>query len=149
MKRLKTELNALVNRGVDRHLRLAVTGLSRSGKTAFITAIVNQLLNVHAGARLPLLSAVREERLLGVKRVPQRDFGIPRFTYDEGILQLYGNPPVWPRRRAASVRFDWHCAIVQTIRCCAILKIPQHCIWRSWIILVNGYSICPCWLRII
>ncbi|PCR01724.1 hypothetical protein CQA48_26775 [Klebsiella pneumoniae] len=37
MKRLKTELNALVNRGVDRHLRLAVTGLSRSGKTAFIT----------------------------------------------------------------------------------------------------------------
>nr|WP_264300080.1 hypothetical protein [Klebsiella variicola] len=28
MKRLKTELNALVNRGVDRHLRLAVTGLS-------------------------------------------------------------------------------------------------------------------------
>lgn len=77
MKRLKTELNALVNRGVDRHLRLAVTGLSRSGKTAFITAMVNQLLNVHAGARLPLLSAVREERLLGVKRVPQRDFGIP------------------------------------------------------------------------
>ncbi len=64
MKRLKNELNA-VNRGVDRHLRLAVTGLSRSGKTAFITAMVNQLLNIHAGARLPLLSAVREERLLG------------------------------------------------------------------------------------
>jgi predicted YcjX-like family ATPase len=61
MKRLKNELNSLVNRGVDRHLRLAVTGLSRSGKTAFITAMVNQLLNLHAG-RLPLLSAVREER---------------------------------------------------------------------------------------
>ncbi len=89
MKRLKNELNALVNRGVDRHLRLAVTGLSRSGKTAFITAMVNQLLNIHAGARLPLLSAVREERLLGVKRIPQRDFGIPRFTYDEGLAQDY------------------------------------------------------------
>ncbi len=134
MKRLKTELNALVNRGVDRHLRLAVTGLSRSGKTAFITAMVNQLLNVHAGARLPLLSAVREERLLGVKRVPQRDFGIPRFTYDEGILQLYGNPPARPHRRAASVRFGWRCAIAQTTRCCAILKIPRHCIWRLWTI---------------
>jgi predicted YcjX-like family ATPase len=96
MKRLKTELNALVNRGVDRHLRLAVTGLSRSGKTAFITALVNQLLNIHTGARLPLLSAAREERLLGVKRVPQRDFGIPRFTYDEGLAQLYGQPPMWP-----------------------------------------------------
>ncbi len=84
MKRLKTELNALVNRGVDRHLRLAVTGLSRSGKTAFITALVNQLLNIHTGARLPLLSAAREERLLGVKRVPQRDFGIPDSPSDEG-----------------------------------------------------------------
>ena len=96
MKRLKNEINSLVNRGVDRHLRLAVTGLSRSGKTAFITAMVNQLLNIHAGARLPLLSCVREERLLGVKRVPQRDFGIPRFTYDEGLAQLYGSPPTWP-----------------------------------------------------
>ena len=96
MKRLKNELNALVNRGVDRHLRLAVTGLSRSGKTAFITAMVNQLLNINAGASLQLLSAVREERLLGVKRIPQRDFGIPRFAYDEGLAQLYGDPPAWP-----------------------------------------------------
>lgn len=31
MKRLKNEFDSLVNRGVDRHLRL-VTGLSRSGK---------------------------------------------------------------------------------------------------------------------
>ncbi len=96
MNRIKNELNALVNRGVDRHLRLAVTGLSRSGKTAFITAMVNQLLSVNNGARLPMLSAVREERLLGVKRVPQRDLGIQRFTYDEGLAQLYGNPPSWP-----------------------------------------------------
>jgi len=96
MERLRNELNSLVNRGMDKHLRLAVTGLSRSGKTAFITALVNQLLSIHTGARLPLFSAVREERLLGVKRVPQRDFGIPRFTYDEGLAQLYGSPPVWP-----------------------------------------------------
>ena len=47
MKRLQNELTSLVNRGMDRHLRLAVTGLSRSGKTAFITAFVNQLLHVH------------------------------------------------------------------------------------------------------
>jgi len=96
MNRIKNELNALVNRGVDRHLRLAVTGLSRSGKTAFITAMVNQLLSVNNGARLPMLGAAREERLLGVKRVPQRDLGIQRFTYDEGLAQLYGTPPAWP-----------------------------------------------------
>lgn len=85
-----------MNRGMDRHLRIAVTGLSRSGKTAFITGMVNQLLNIHAGARLPLFSAVREERMLGVKRVPQRDLGIARFTYDEGLAHLYGTPPAWP-----------------------------------------------------
>ena len=96
MKRLQNEFNSLVNRGMDRHLRLAVTGLSRSGKTAFITAFVNQLLHLHSGARLPLFSAAREERLLGVKRVPQRDLGISRFTYDEGIAQLHGTPPSWP-----------------------------------------------------
>jgi len=96
MKRLQNEFVALMNRGVDRHLRLAVTGLSRSGKTAFITSLVNQLLNVHSGARLPLFSVVREDRLLGVKRVPQRELGTPRFTYDEGLAQLYGTPPMWP-----------------------------------------------------
>lgn len=99
MKRLQNELTSLVNRGMDRHLRTAVTGLSRSGKTAFITAFVNQLLHVHSGARMPLFSPVREERLLGVKRIPQRDLGIQRFTYDEGLAQLYGTPPA--RRRDA------------------------------------------------
>jgi len=74
MKRLQTEFVALMNRGVDRHLRLAVTGLSRSGKTAFITSLVNQLLTVHSGARLPLFSVVR----------------------DEGLAQLYSTPPAWP-----------------------------------------------------
>ncbi len=96
MKRLQNEFNSLINRGMDRHLRLAVTGLSRSGKTAFITAFVNQLLHMHSGARLPLFSAAREERLLGVKRVPQRDLGVSRFAYDEGLASLFGTPPAWP-----------------------------------------------------
>ena len=144
MKRLKNELNALVNRGVDRHLRLAVTGLSRSGKTAFITAMVNQLLNIHAGARLPLLSCVREERLLGVKRVPQRDFGIPRFTYDEGLAQLYGSPPTWPTPKYAS-----RCATNPMILYCATLKTPPRCTWKSSIIRGSGCSIYRCWPRII
>lgn len=96
MKRITHELAGLVNRSVDRHLRLAVTGLSRSGKTAFITSLVNQLLNIHSGSRLPMFSVVRDGRLLGVKRVPQANFGIPRFNYDAGLAQLYGIPPAWP-----------------------------------------------------
>ncbi|MBV8104507.1 MAG: YcjX family protein, partial [Hyphomicrobiales bacterium] len=35
-------------------LRLGVTGLSRAGKTVFLTALVNNLI---AGARLPVLAA--------------------------------------------------------------------------------------------
>ncbi len=148
MKRFKTEFNALVNRGVDRHLRLAVTGLSRAGKTAFITALVNQLLNIHSGARLPLLSAVREERLLGVKRVPQRDFGIPRFTYDEGLAQLYGSPPVWPTPTRGVSEIRRRCATAPANRCSAILKRPPRCTRRSSIIRASGCLIYRCWRRI-
>ncbi|MFZ4832999.1 YcjX family protein [Rouxiella sp. Mn2063] len=96
MKRLQSEISSLIHRGMDSHLRIAVTGLSRSGKTAFITALVNQLLHIHSGARLPLFSAARDERILGIKRVPQRDLGVSRFTYDQGIASLYGTPPDWP-----------------------------------------------------
>ena len=137
MKRLKNELNALVNRGVDRHLRLAVTGLSRSGKTAFITAMVNQLLNIHAGARLPLLSAVREERLLGVKRIPQD------WRSYMAIL------PPGRRQRAASVKSAWRYVLNRTIRCYATSRTPPRCIWRLWIIPANGCSTCRCWRRTI
>ncbi|HHR6077987.1 TPA: YcjX family protein [Providencia alcalifaciens] len=110
MKRLQNELTDLMNRSVDRHVRLAVTGLSRSGKTAFITSLVNQLLNTTTGARLPLFSAARDKRILGVKRIPQRDMSIPRFAYDEGIASLYGDPPEWPTptRGVSEIRLKIH-----------------------------------------
>lgn len=53
-------------------------------------------MNVQSGARLPLFSAARDGRILGVKRIPQRDLGVPRFAYDEGLASLYGTPPDWP-----------------------------------------------------
>ncbi len=39
---------------------------------------------------------MREGRLLGVKRIAQRDLCIQRFTYDQGLAQLYGTPQIWP-----------------------------------------------------
>ena len=45
--RVQNEINQIINRGFDRTLRLAVTGLSRSGKTAFITSLINQLLSIN------------------------------------------------------------------------------------------------------
>ncbi|SQE31235.1 Predicted ATPase [Mannheimia haemolytica] len=69
------KLNNFVQRGLDNHLRLAVTGLSRSGKTAFITSLVDQLLHINKGgnSHLNLFAPARHGQILSVKRVEQGD----------------------------------------------------------------------------
>ncbi|MCF7360514.1 nucleoside triphosphate hydrolase [Vibrio diazotrophicus] len=96
MKRIRQEVNDLINRGLDAHVRLAVTGLSRAGKTAFITSLVNQLLHTSTHDNLPLLAAARDKRIIGAKRVPQTNLMVPRFGYDEAMAQLHSMPPEWP-----------------------------------------------------
>ncbi|PMR69914.1 YcjX family protein [Halomonas heilongjiangensis] len=93
---LARELHDLLERGRDRQLRLAVTGLSRSGKTAFLTSLVNQLRHAGLEARLDLLPVAREGRLLGARRVNQQDLGVPRFPYDQAMAALDATPPHWP-----------------------------------------------------
>ncbi len=51
--------------------------------------MVNRLL-MSAGAALTVSSARYAKNAAGVKRVPQRDFGIPRFTYDGDTSTLHG-----------------------------------------------------------
>lgn len=95
--KLQNEINQVINRGFDRTLRLAVTGLSRSGKTAFITSLINQLLSINqnASSHLPLFEAARAGAILAVKRVPQRDLSIPRFDYEANLRDLSQTPPKW------------------------------------------------------
>ncbi|MFQ3786793.1 YcjX family protein [Halomonas sp. A29] len=93
---LTRELTNLIERGRDRQLRLAVTGLSRSGKTAFLTSLVNQLRHAGLEARLDLMPAARQGRLLGARRVSQPDLGVPRFPYDQAMAALDSEPPRWP-----------------------------------------------------
>ncbi|GAB2795071.1 YcjX family protein [Halomonas shantousis] len=95
-RHLTQELSNLLERGRDRQLRLAVTGLSRAGKTAFLTSLVHQLRHAGISARLDLLRAAREGRLLGAQRVSQPDLGIPRFPYDAAMTSLSDSPPHWP-----------------------------------------------------
>ena len=68
LNHLQKELNELVNRGLDRTLRIAVTGLSRSGKTAFITSLINQLLHINRvdNSHLPLFDAARRHGIIAV-----------------------------------------------------------------------------------
>lgn len=98
----------LVNRSLDRHLRLAVTGLSRSGKTAFITALVHQLEQAGFSARLPHWQVLQSGRLLGARRVPQRHHHIPSFPYESGIASLSADPPQWPipTRGVSEIRLE-------------------------------------------
>ncbi|UJF19986.1 YcjX family protein [Vibrio sp. SS-MA-C1-2] len=97
MKSITNEINNIVNRGLDRHIRLAVTGLSRAGKTAFITSVVNQLLHSSRHSQLPLFAPTRDKRLIGAKRIPQVDLCTPRFDYDSAMNSLRKDPPEWPK----------------------------------------------------
>ncbi len=96
MKRITKEVNDFINRGMDSNVRIAVTGLSRAGKTAFITSMVNQLLYTATHDNLPLLTAARDKRLIGAKREPQSNMMVPRFAYDEALNQIHAAPPEWP-----------------------------------------------------
>ncbi|MCM2130866.1 YcjX family protein [Larsenimonas rhizosphaerae] len=93
---LPKHLRDVLERGLDRQVRLAVTGLSRAGKTAFLTSLINQLRHAGLDAQLELVSAVREHRLLGAQRVDQPDLSIPRFPYDEAMASLQASPAAWP-----------------------------------------------------
>lgn len=74
-------------------LRLGVTGLSRSGKTIFITALVNALLK---GARLPIFEAHAKGRITRCYLEPQPDDDLPRFAYEDHIAALTSADRHWP-----------------------------------------------------
>lgn len=109
LARASAQASDLLDRALDRQLRLAVTGLSQSGKTAFITALVNQLEHACSpDARLPLWKACDRGRLLGVQRVPQTNAHIPSFAYDAACERLFGDPPAWPEstRGVSEIRLE-------------------------------------------
>jgi predicted YcjX-like family ATPase len=84
-------------------LRLGVTGLSRAGKTIFITALVHNLLT---GGRMPGFSAAAEGRFIGARLAEYPDAAIPRFAYEQHLEALLGKPPRWPdsTRRISQLR---------------------------------------------
>lgn len=82
-------------------LRLGVTGLSRSGKTVFITALVRALTK---GARLPRFSA--HDAVIRAYLEPQPDDDLPRFAYEDHIAALTASDRRWPEstRRVSQLR---------------------------------------------
>jgi predicted YcjX-like family ATPase len=94
-------LGALM-RGGTPTVRLGVTGLSRAGKTVFITALIHNLVH---GGRLPLFDAYASGRLAEARLMPQPDDEVPRFDYEAHVRDLVDRR-VWPdsTRRIAELR---------------------------------------------
>ncbi len=82
----------------DQVLRLGVTGLSRAGKTVFITSLVANLLE---RGRMPQLKAANAGRILAVYLQPQPDMTLPRFAYEDHLAALTGDTPQWPHSTRA------------------------------------------------
>ncbi len=78
---------------VNPTLRLGVTGLSRSGKTVFITALVHALLK---GARLPVFDAYAKGRIARCYLEPQPNDELPRFPYEQNLALLTAENRQWP-----------------------------------------------------
>jgi predicted YcjX-like family ATPase len=74
-------------------LRVGVTGLSRAGKTVFITGLVANLLD---RGRMPQLAAHAEGRIEAVHLQPQPDMTLPRFDVEGHLAAMTGDDPRWP-----------------------------------------------------
>lgn len=82
---------------VSPSLRLGVTGLSRAGKTVFITAFVHNMLH---GGRLPLFEPYNSGRIAGAELMPQPSLSVPRFDY-ENHLRTVLEQRQWPQSTRA------------------------------------------------
>ncbi len=75
-------------------LRLGVTGLSRAGKTVFITSLVHNLIN---GGKLPMFAPLANKRIKRAFLQPQPDDDVPRFSYEDHLASLMGKDDrKWP-----------------------------------------------------
>ncbi|MEP5761609.1 MAG: YcjX family protein [Litoreibacter sp.] len=77
----------------DPTIRLGVTGLSRAGKTVFITSLVANLLNRN---RMPQLKAAASGAIQTAYLQPQPDDTIARFDYENHLAALTAGQPSWP-----------------------------------------------------
>lgn len=87
-------------------VRFGVTGLSRAGKTVFITAMVHNLVH---GGRLPLFEPFSSGRIASAALRPQPDMDVPRFQYEDHVAALL-EERFWPQstRAISELRLTIH-----------------------------------------
>lgn len=95
----------MVDSVLETRVRLGVTGLRRSGKTVFVTSLIDNLIKA---GRLPMLEAAAQGRYRGARLCVPRATDLPRFSYETHLATLTGYPPAWPEatRRLHQVRLS-------------------------------------------
>jgi hypothetical protein len=93
LRRWGDQFAELGNRLRDRHVRLAVTGLSRAGKTVFTASLIHFLRHLRHEAQGSLLGI---ESVEGVEVQGSPSLDAPLFPYDPVIDRLGGSDPQWP-----------------------------------------------------
>ncbi len=78
---------------VEPSVKLGVTGLSRSGKTVFITSLIYHLLHRQG---LKFFEPHTSGRILNVYLEPHPDDLLPRFDYEGNLEKLTNPDPIWP-----------------------------------------------------
>jgi uncharacterized protein len=90
--------DSLIEFATGSTVTMAVTGLSRAGKTVFITSLIHNLLSsAHNPNRMPLLRVVGERRLIGA-HIRRGEAGLAQFPYAANIDAMASEPWQWPRR---------------------------------------------------
>jgi hypothetical protein len=95
IKETRLSLRSLIEYGenlLNPTVRLGVTGLSRAGKTVFITALVHGLLR---GGRFPIFESLATGRIARSRLEPQPDDAVPRFAYENHLRTLIDDRH-WP-----------------------------------------------------
>lgn len=77
-------------------IRVGITGLSRAGKTVFITSLVANLLD---RGRMPQLGS--SSAITAAYLQPQPDDTVPRFDYETHLAALTAPEPHWPESTRA------------------------------------------------
>ncbi|MCY4174387.1 MAG: YcjX family protein [Cyanobacteria bacterium MAG CAR3_bin_5] len=90
----------------ERVIRLGVTGLSRAGKTVFITSLVASLKN---SDKMVELVAAREGRIKAANLESHPEGAIPRFPFEDHLRTVVSqDKPAWPEgtKRLSKLRLS-------------------------------------------
>ncbi len=91
---LSEQIKTGVERGLEQRVKLAITGLSRSGKTVFISTLARHLLQSDQGLSLPFFTASADGRIIGTRDLSEQSEA--PFPLQQTLTGLQASPPHWP-----------------------------------------------------